>query len=522
MRQHTQRISPSPTGESAKPGSLEPGRIPASLDREAVLPFLPPTATVSRPVGANNGGWARMAYVLTDILFVSFNAFAIFCIRFIPNLPTSVMNWGLEPSNLGLPLKEYVAFLLLYASLVVLFCQSQDLYRTLRWQTPLDECFAVTKAVSFATLLLVAFIYLSGVKTVSRLVVVFSGALNLTTLAAWRLWKRQVTEHRVAQGVGGRNALIVGAGEIGQALAWHIEQNRQLGYVFKGFLDQNQDSNPRMLGKIEDLPQIARAQFVDEVFITIPSERDLVKKIAVEARNLRLNVNVVPELYDGLGWNAPMRYVGEFPVMELHWEPIPALGLFFKRAIDILSSVFALIFLSPVMAVVAAAIKLDSPGPVFYRSTRVGKKGRTFICHKFRSMVTNADDMKDQVRHLNEREGPFFKVTNDPRITQLGKLLRKYSLDELPQFWNVLRGDMSLVGPRPHPLDDYGQYSLGHLRRLDVKPGITCIWQVTARQDPSFETNMALDLEYIESWSLWLDIQILLETIPAVLRGEGA
>ncbi|HXH49782.1 MAG TPA: sugar transferase, partial [Terriglobia bacterium] len=132
-----------------------------------------------------------------------------------------------------------------------------------------------------------------------------------------------------------------------------------------------------------------------------------------------------------------------------------------------------------------------------------------------------ADNHKDQLRRLNERSGPFFKMSNDPRITRVGKLLRKFSLDELPQVWNVLKGDMSLVGPRPHPTDDFGHYQLEHLRRLDVTPGITGLWQVTARRDPSFEKNLCLDIEYIENWSLWLDVKLLLRTIPAVVKGTG-
>jgi len=158
---------------------------------------------------------------------------------------------------------------------------------------------------------------------------------------------------------------------------------------------------------------------------------------------------------------------------------------------------------------------------MFYRSKRMGRKGRPFVCYKFRTMVADADFLKEGLRHLNERHGPFFKISGDPRITRLGRWLRKYSLDEVPQLWNVLKGDMSLVGPRPHPLDDYRQYHLEHLRRLDVEPGLTGLWQVTARQDPSFETNMALDLRYIETWNVWLDLKILWRTVGAVLEGEG-
>ena len=197
------------------------------------------------------------------------------------------------------------------------------------------------------------------------------------------------------------------------------------------------------------------------------------------------------------------------------------LSLFLKRIMDIVLSTIVLVLLWPLMLAIAIVIKLESPGPVIYPSLRVGKKGRRFVCYKFRTMVSGADELKDNLRRLNQRRGPFFKIADDPRATRLGRFLRKYSLDELPQFWNVLKGDMSLVGPRPHPLDDVERYSPWHRRRLAVKPGLTGLWQVTARADPSFETCMVLDLGYIRSWSLLLDCRILMRTIPAVLAGEG-
>jgi exopolysaccharide biosynthesis polyprenyl glycosylphosphotransferase len=267
---------------------------------------------------------------------------------------------------------------------------------------------------------------------------------------------------------------------------------------------------------------VVRAQFIDEVFITIPSERELVKSIAVESRRHRLDVKVVPELYDGLGWHAPICHIGGFPVMDLQWQPIPTLGFFIKRVLDMLLSGVVLVVVSPLLLALAIWTVIDSPGPALYRSRRVGRKGHVFACYKLRTMVANADDLKDSLRDQNERQGPCFKIEDDPRVTRLGKFLRKYSLDELPQLWNVLKGDMSLVGPRPHPLDDYKQYDLDHLRRLDVKPGITGLWQVRARRDPSFEINMALDVEYIDRWSLWLDLKLILETIPTIFKGMGS
>src|SRR5437773_9097247 len=197
-------------------------------------------------------------------------------------------------------------------------------------------------------------------------------------------------------------------------------------------------------------------------------------------------------------------------------------GSFVKRIMDVALSGIALLFLWPLLLVIAVAVKFESPGPIIYRSLRAGKKGQRFVCYKFRTMVDGADELKDSLRRFNERRDPFFKMADDPRVTRLGRFLRKYSLDELPQFWNVLKGDMSMVGPRPRPVDDCARYRPADHRRLDVKPGITGLWQVIARADPSFETCMKLDLEYMKRWSLSLDCKILLRTVPAVLAGEGS
>jgi len=198
------------------------------------------------------------------------------------------------------------------------------------------------------------------------------------------------------------------------------------------------------------------------------------------------------------------------------------MGMLLKRTMDVFVSSLALVFRWPLMLLIGIAVKLGSHGPVIYRSLRVGKCGREFDCYKFRTMVAGSDGLKENLRRLNQRRGPFFKIVDDPRVTRFGRFLRKYSLDELPQLWNVLKGDMSLVGPRPHPVEDCAQYTSEHCRRLDVKPGVTGLWQVMARANPSFEICMMLDLAYMEKWSLLLDCKILMRTVPAVLAGEGS
>jgi exopolysaccharide biosynthesis polyprenyl glycosylphosphotransferase len=486
-------------------------------------PFVRPSpdAKSSLAFRIPSGAWVQIGYVLLDICLVATDAVVAFYLRFGADARgglLSAAHWSLPFSP---DFRPYGAILLVYVALIVLFCQSQHLYRTLREQTAAGESMAVAWAVTCATLVLTAFIFVSGVRIFSRFVVVCSGLLNLVTLTLWRLARRQLVIRRVTHGVGARNALIVGCGRVGRALGSFLEDNRVLGYKVRGFVDSNHVGDADVLGRIDDLDRVIRAEFIDEVFITIPSERELVKRIVDEVRRRGLDVKVIPELYDGLGWNAPINYLGNFPVMNLHSRSIPVIGLFFKRVLDLTIASAGLILLSPLLAIVAVAVKRDSRGPILYRSERVGRKARKFACYKFRTMVADADAQKEKLRCRNERAGPFFKIKDDPRVTRVGHFLRKYSLDELPQLWNVVRGDMSLVGPRPHPVDDYERYDLEHLRRLDVKPGMTGLWQVTARQDPSFEKNISLDIDYIEHWSLWLDGKILLKTLPAALSGSG-
>jgi exopolysaccharide biosynthesis polyprenyl glycosylphosphotransferase len=457
----------------------------------------------------------QIAYAAIDATLVCIVGALIVWLRFGLELPAVRQAFNQTAGQ------AYAGFFLLYSALVVLGCANQDLYRTPRDRSYLDEGLMVARAVAVATALLVLFIFTTGYSDISRLVVVSAGVLNILALSGWRYFKRRFVLYRSVQGIGVSRVLIVGAGRMGRALAKWFEQNPHLGYKVCGFLDSKPSTDPQVLGTINDLRKVALTQFVDELFVTLPSERELVKTTVLEARELRLGLKLLPDLYDGLGWRAPLHMIGGFPVMDLQWQPIPAVGLAVKRAVDILFAGAGLILAAPFLLLFAILIRLDSPGPVFYVADRVGHKGSRFRCYKLRTMVVGADLQKDELRAENEREGPFFKLEDDPRVTRLGRWLRSTSLDELPQLWNVLMGDMSLVGPRPHPVDDYERYSIEHLRRLDVSPGLTGLWQVTARNDPSFETNMALDLEYIENWSLGLDLKILFKTIPAVLRAEG-
>lgn len=347
-----------------------------------------------------------------------------------------------------------------------------------------------------------------------------AGLVHFLVLWLWRWQGCRGTRNPQTSGEM-RNVLIVGAGSVGRRLASQLEGHPDTGRTVCGFLDNAGQLGNRVVGRVNDLARLARTGFVDEVILAAPHDRNLIQQVVREARRLHLDVEIVPDLFGckAAGWE--VKRVGDLPMICLHAERLPAAGLVLKRVLDMLGAGLVLTLLFPFLAAIAGLIKLESPGPVLYCAKRAGRKGRLFRCYKFRTMVSNADELKDRLRGSNQRSGPFFKIANDPRITRLGHFLRRYSLDELPQLGNVLKGDMSLVGPRPHPLDDFAAYEIGHLARLDVTPGITGLWQVSARRDSSFQRGMELDREYIRTWSVKSDMRILLRTFWAVARGSG-
>ena len=345
-------------------------------------------------------------------------------------------------------------------------------------------------------------------------------AAGLLHLGALWVWRRN-SALREQAGQPSRNVLIVGAGPVGRAIAAHLQSNPESGRKVSGFLDDEKPLGRGVIGGTADLARLARTEFVDEVILAAPNNGELALRVLNKTRGLRLDLEIVPELFGCRPVGPEIEQIGELPVIYLHAEKLPAIGLMLKRLMDVLGASVALILLSPLLAAIGLLVKLDSSGPILYCAPRAGRKGRIFRCYKFRTMVSNADELRAHLLEKNERSGPWFKMASDPRVTRIGFYLRRHSLDELPQLWNVLRGEMSLVGPRPHTVDDFAAYEVGHLGRLDVTPGITGLWQVTARRDPSFEQNMELDRTYIQSWNLALDMRILLKTLLAVARGSG-
>ncbi len=413
-----------------------------------------------------------------------------------------------------------------FALCLIFFTRSYSLYGPIQNRSGLHEQRMTMQATLVAGLILCGTIYLGRAEALSRVAVILTVLLTGAMLCARRALWRSLVYTRYREGIDTRNVLIVGTGRVGHALRNHLESMRHLGFRFRGFIAltaaEEETGDADTIGNVTNCLALARALFVDEIFISVPAEKKVVLRLVEASREMGIDIRVIPDLYDGLAWNAPVEYIGQFPSIPLHRREFPAGAFMMKRVLDITVSVLGLAILSPVLLAIGLAVALDSAGPVLYRARRVGRKGRTFDCYKFRTMVTNADALKARLAHMNERDGILFKLTNDPRVTRVGRFLRKYSLDEIPQLINVVRGEMSLVGPRPPIASEVERYDLSHLRRLDVLPGITGLWQVEARQDPSFDSYISLDTAYVENWTIWLDLKILIRTVSVVLDGTGA
>jgi exopolysaccharide biosynthesis polyprenyl glycosylphosphotransferase len=418
-----------------------------------------------------------------------------------------------------------VMYLLVFSVYLVVFARIYGLYRSPESRSGLNEQRVTMQATLTAALLLCGTLYVTRAFEVSRIVVLLTIVFTMAMLMLRRAVWRKLRQRRFLQGHETRNVLIIGKGRIGQALRNHLQALPHMGFRFLGFVSLDGDAegdDSDVVGDLKHCVPLARSLFVDEIYFSVPADRETVISVVEEARAHGIEVRVVPDLYDGLAWNAPVEFIGQFPTIPLHRRDFPRGAFLLKRALDVVLCLLALAVTAPFMLVIAVLVKMDSKGPVFYRSQRIGRKGRTFNCLKFRTMVADADARRHELEHKNERDGVLFKISDDPRVTKVGRWLRKYSLDELPQFFNVLHGDMSLVGPRPPLATEVEKYDLAHLRRLDVLPGITGLWQVEARQDPSFDNYISLDTAYVENWNLMLDLRILARTIGVVLEGTGS
>jgi exopolysaccharide biosynthesis polyprenyl glycosylphosphotransferase len=363
----------------------------------------------------------------------------------------------------------------------------------------------------------------------SRLIFFYAGVLITLFLSMSRLGKRFLRQHLRRRGLGVDRLLIVGAGEVGRTVMRHVVAQPTLGYHVVGFVDDDPEKAGtdigrfKALGNTANIPRLIKEMVVDEVIITLPwmYHRKIVSIIA-QCEREQVRVRIVPDMFQMTLSHLDVEDLGGIPMIGVRDITIGRTQGFLKRAMDVFISLTGLILLLPFFSLLALLIKLDSDGPVFFTQIRVGKNENLFACYKFRSMRQGAEAEQEQLRALNEADGPIFKMRDDPRITRMGRILRRTSLDEVPQLFNVIMGHMSLVGPRPAPPSEVQRYQPWHKRRLEVAPGMTGLWQVSGRSELSFDEMVLLDLYYIEHWSPVLDVQIMLRTFPKMITGEGA
>lgn len=410
-----------------------------------------------------------------------------------------------------------------------------------------QEALKVFKAVSVSSLLIVAwaFLFRGGFAfrefSYSRAVFLLDFVLALAVFTALHLGLRYIQTIFRDRDINLIPTLIVGTNAEAEQTVRELRVQRALGYRVVGVVDsagtsQTELAEAPIVGELDDLSRLIRELEIQEVIITdntLPSER-LFEAMMQVGRKQRVEFRFAPSLFNVLPQKTSVEQIGVLPMVRLFREPLSDIERFVKRISDIVISGVALIFLAPIWLVISLLIRSDSKGPVLFRQERVGMDGRIFLCYKFRTMRADSDENIHREAYLKNIEGAgeansgdddkpvFGKVKDDPRITKTGRWLRRSSLDELPQLLNVLKGDMSIVGPRPPIPYEVEEYDIWHRKRLDMKPGITGLWQVSGRNRLTFDEMVRIDMYYIENWSLWLDLKIILLTLPAMLRGDGA
>jgi len=427
------------------------------------------------------------------------------------------------------PLDKYLWLLLIILPVWYVLLSSQGLYESFRTKRLAVIVWIIIKTGFFATLITGTLIFVLKLTYVSRIFMFFFSGVAVSLLSLEKIMLIQSFKHAHPGEDSHKHLLVVGTGKRAEKFVQMVKQHSEWGMKIVGIVDDEPEkigkeiSNIRVMGLLKNIPDILHERIVDEVVFIIPrSWLSRIEQSILSCEREGIKVSVAVDLFNFQIGKLQATDLGGIPLMRLETTPGSPWELFIKRSLDIVVSLVGLVLLAPLLLLIAVVIKLNSPGPLFFKQERNGMNGRKFRLLKFRSMVVGAEGMQEELLALNEMDGPVFKIKNDPRMTKIGKFLRKFSLDELPQLINVLKGDMSLVGPRPPIPGEVTNYEAWQRRRLSMRPGITCFWQISGRNEIDFEQWMKLDLEYIDNWSLWLDLKILLNTIPVVLFGTGA
>jgi exopolysaccharide biosynthesis polyprenyl glycosylphosphotransferase len=407
------------------------------------------------------------------------------------------------------------------------------LYQSRRLSGRTQEAFDLLKAITLGVILLAAGGTLFRIRLATPLFLVIFWAGTYSTAILSRIALRATLGTLRKRGRNMRHLLVVGINTRSLQFVRSVLKKPDLGYHLLGFVDARQRAEGKGFGKtrypyigdFEVLTDYLRDSVVDEVAIFLPMKSHYHQASAIismcEEHGIIVRLSV--DLFHLKVGQSRIEQIGQVQLLTIQSGGMESMATMVKRLFDILVSSVALLMLTPLFCLTALLVRITSPGPAFFSQERIGLSKRRFRLYKFRTMVSDAEEKLADLEAFNEASGPVFKIKNDPRITPIGRFLRKMSIDELPQLFNVLKGDMSLVGPRPLPVRDYEGFDEDwHLRRFSVRPGITCLWQVNGRSNVSFHRWMTLDMEYIDNWSLGLDMKILLKTIPAVIKGSGA
>jgi len=422
----------------------------------------------------------------------------------------------------------FAGFLLLWNVL----CSFFGLYRSRRLSSAWSISLDVLKATSTAAVVLLIFRDLAHIRMYNHVFVLTYWISSSCIIIMSRLLLKYGLGRVRIFGSNLRHLLIVGTNDRALRFAENISTRRELGYVITGFADDKwkgmntvSDNGFKLVADLDGLPDFIRNNVIDEVLICLPlkSHYEQAMKIMQLCNEQGIIVRFLSDIFNIGAVKTKVDVFRGESILTIDQTDYDSRSRAIKRALDILLASILLLILSPFFIVTAIAIKIFSPGPVFFVQKRLGLNKRIFNIYKFRTMIPGSENKQAELEQMNEADGPVFKIKDDPRITPLGKFLRKTSIDEIPQLFNVLAGDMSLVGPRPLPIRDFNGFDQDwHRRRFSVRPGITCLWQVNGRSNTSFDRWMELDMKYIDSWSLWLDFKILIKTVPTVLFRRGA
>jgi exopolysaccharide biosynthesis polyprenyl glycosylphosphotransferase len=425
-----------------------------------------------------------------------------------------------------LPWSTYATMQLTLTVVLLAVFRVQGLYRQRRGVGWADELGIVFNGTTVGIAIMIIAVFYFRPFGLSRLIFVYAWLYIVAFLALSRLAESIVRGYLRRRGIGLLNILVVGAGRQARLIMQNVVAQPELGYRIVGFVDddvRNDVGRFRYLGKSDEIPRLVGEFEVEEILIALPSaSHPQVTELLVACKQLRVNFRLVPDFFELSLSQVDVNEMNGIPLIGMRESSLQGSSIVLKRVVDIVVSVAVLVLLAPLLGLVTLMIRLDSPGPIIIGQTRVGRGGRPFTFYKFRSMYVGAESDIDKLRHLNEVDGPIFKMKDDPRRTRVGRYLRRFSIDELPQIFNVLNGDMSLVGPRPPFPNEVERYDDWHKKRLEVSPGITGLWQVSGRSNLPFDEMVLLDIWYIENWSLGLDFKILARTGPAVLLGTGA